>query len=79
MAAMLKCALPADVAARLQATVLTYCAGDARIFTCTFVPGGKQNGVGVLSPIWCKTCGHPLMWHDVASALAATQAHEDVA
>jgi len=62
---------------RLRALVVQH-AGVATL-TCTFEPGGKHNGVGIASVLWCLTCRQARMWHDVAegAALAAgTEASE---
>lgn len=42
---------------------------DRSVLTCEFEAGGKLNGVGIPSALWCKRCGHSREWHDVAAAI----------
>ncbi len=64
------------LAARLRKMALDYCAGDARVLTCEFALGGRTHGVGVPSVLWCRQCGQPRMWHDVAIAAAVVEREE---
>ncbi len=59
----------AHIHARLRADVLRLSAGDARILTCVFEPGGKTHGVGVPSPLYCQRCGQSQFLHDLAAVL----------
>lgn len=54
---------------RLRGHVLRLAAGDPRILTCEFVPGGRTHGVGVPSPLWCGRCGHTQLLHDIAAVI----------
>lgn len=37
--------------------------------TCSFVPGGRAVGAGIVSPFHCASCNQALMWHQVAAAI----------
>jgi hypothetical protein len=56
------------LSARLRALVVRL-AGPATL-TCAFVAGGKLNGVGIPSVLYCQACGRASVWHDVAEAVA---------
>lgn len=56
---------------RLREDVLQF-AGRATL-TCTFVPGGKLDGAGIRSHLYCADCGQARVWHDVADAAAALE------
>lgn len=62
---------------RLRSTVLTHC--GVRTLSCPFEPGGKLNGVGIPSELYCCTCGQARVWHDVAEAAAIVAGVEDAA
>lgn len=65
---------PASHAQRLRDYVRHY-AGEATL-TCEFEPGGKLNGCGIPSALWCRHCGKQRLWHDVAAAVAIVEANE---
>lgn len=63
------------LSARLRALVVQH-AGKAPL-TCAFEGGGKHNGVGIASPLWCLTCGQARMWHDIGEGAALAASVED--
>lgn len=59
---------PPTLGERLRAAVVNHCGLET--LTCEFAPGGKLHGVGIPSELYCQTCGHMRLWHDVAAAAA---------
>ena len=49
------------------------------LVTCEFLPGGKKFGVGIPSALYCMTCGHARILHDIAQAAAIVEAEETAA
>lgn len=62
-----------DLAQRLRAHVLVQSSGDTRVLTCEFAAGGRKHGVGIPSPLYCVTCGHSQVLHDIAAALPCVE------
>lgn len=61
---------------RLRALVRNHCADVA--ICSAFLAGGKLHGVGIASDLYCVSCGHARMWHDVAEAAVIIAAGEEV-
>lgn len=59
---------------RLRLMVITH--GALEAFGCVFLGGGKRFGVGIPSDLYCLTCGHARLYHDLAEAFAIVVAHE---
>jgi hypothetical protein len=61
---------------RLRHLVQTV-AGAATL-TCSFVPGGRNRGAGIVSRHHCVTCNQSLMWHEVAAAIPDVELAEAI-
>jgi hypothetical protein len=61
-------------ASRLRRLVVAF-AGEATL-TCTFVPGGRLNGAGIVSQRHCATCNQARHWHEIAESIPLVELAE---
>lgn len=61
---------------RLRALLVNQ-ASEATL-TCTFAPGGRFNGVGIRSHLYCANCGQGHLWHEVAAGLQLIATAEEI-
>src|SRR4051812_27288959 len=65
----------APIGERLRKLVVTV-AGEPTVM-CEFRPGGRLNGVGIRSKLYCENCGQSLIWHEVAEGVRFIAEVED--
>lgn len=65
---------PRPLSERLR--VLVRNAASEATLTCSFVPGGRLRGAGIVSHNYCVNCNQALMWHEVAEAIRELEREE---